>query len=232
MFFMSMNIVVFSQDCGLIIPLYPLTSNGLMHPYILTPLDFNSECNIDTVSIKATILDLDSGKLSIVYPIVIDSTDNNNILSNVKPKLPTNHIISLWFYTTADTITLLNPTQYVDTLKINNCMNSKPNILHGQFAYCNAIEFFIKVSNLIYDNKIFLSSFYKNHIHQCKNGICRYDNEYKHQNYDIYNENYRHELYDENYRHELYDENYSNLDIILTIGNFIIDLWDRIFVRQ
>ena len=225
LFFLLGVFKVYSQDCGLIIPLYPLTSHGLIHPYVLTALEYNNECDVNTVNIRATILDLDTGKLTIFYPTVIDSKDTNNkIVINSKPTLPDNHVISLWFYTTGDTIHLLNPSHYIDTLRLNNCINAKPNILHRQFAYCNAIDFFIKVSTLINDNKIFISSMYKDNTH-CKTALCKYEQELKHINQYTY-ERHHHDFYN-----TYEEEPYNHIDIILIIGNFIIDLWDRLFVR-
>ena len=137
--------VSFSQDCGLIIPPEPLTPYGLSTPYILVSLNDENPCSVlipeTSAFVEATILDLDSGDLSVYYPLVVDNIAQVAI-DPVVPVLPKNSVIGLWMSSNSRTIRLIIVNENSNV----NCVDGN---IFGKYAYCNASEFFSSANNLI-----------------------------------------------------------------------------------
>ena len=145
---LSLLIPVFSQNCGLIIPENPLNSTGLATPYILTSIDILQPCSVlipeTSVFIEATILDIDTGNFFIYYPLIVDNIGQIAVPPEI-PVLPKNNIIGLWFGANGMSITLLNK----NSIQNANCVNGLGTSLFGQYAYCNAVNFYKQVNKLI-----------------------------------------------------------------------------------
>lgn len=137
-----------NPNCTLIVPAQPLTAQGLATPYQLTATNpANGPCNEanpdQTAFVQGAIIDPATGQISIYNPLVIDK-GSQPAVAPVAPQLPANAVVALWFGYNGDTLKLKGATQ--GTLGIANCVNGLGDSLFGQFAYCNAPEFF-RVAN-------------------------------------------------------------------------------------
>jgi hypothetical protein len=123
-------------NCVLTIPPNPLTAEGLASPYKMTgcnQINFGDE----GCFVEATILDPATGDISVYNPLVINQDQNVagvDFIAPVVPTLPANAVVGIWFGSNAVTLTLAGTT--------NGCVNGDGNSIFGQFAYCNAPEFF------------------------------------------------------------------------------------------
>ena len=141
------------QDCLLKVPDDPLNT-GLFSPwYVSTAPNSETNCSqlIDGTEVfaEATILDKNSGKIFIYSPLVIDIDTE----PAVKPKvltLPINNVVTIHFGTNAESITLISERGITQ----GSCINGFSNSIFGQFAHCNAVNFFEIISSLIYRNII------------------------------------------------------------------------------
>ena len=134
-----------AADCILVMPPFPLSLNGLMTPYRLQSVNPADPCimNPNTATfVEATLLDLDTRRISVYHPMVI--TDGT--LPFFPPSaftLPPNSIVSLSFGTNANTLRL-SP---LESIKAGRCVNGITGTdLFGQFAYCNSDLLFDKVA--------------------------------------------------------------------------------------
>jgi len=128
-----------AQTCRLWIPDDPLSAPGLAIPYRLL------DCSMaDTPAfVQASILDHDTGFMSVYSPLVI----NDGTLPGappVVPVLPQNRTVGLWFGSNADVLVLENDLG----LRAAECVNGIPYSPFGQFAYCNAPRFFAEIHRL------------------------------------------------------------------------------------
>ena len=97
--------------------------------------------------------DKDTGNFFVYYPLVIDRGMQPAILPQ-PVKLPVNNNIVIHFGTNNEAVKLISSLKNVDILEMNNCVNGFNNTIFGQFAYCNAVNFFQDVNNMINEFKI------------------------------------------------------------------------------
>jgi len=141
---------VYSQDCNLMVPNNAL-GNGLFSPWIVSTNSISdTPCTqLDkktSVFVEATILDADTGNFFVYYPLVLDA--NTTAASPISSMpLPVNSIVTIHFGTNANSITLI--PENGDSLANYNCVNGINNSVFGQFAYCNSVNFFSRVQELI-----------------------------------------------------------------------------------
>ena len=146
-----------AQDCFLTVPNDPLNT-GLFIPWFVdtNPIsDKNCSQLIEgsEVFVESTIFDIDNNSFFVYYPLVIDI----NTVPAIQPvfkKLPNNNIVIIHIGINGNSVTLL-PTLINGTNSLNegNCINGLYNgTLFGQFAYCNAVNFFGKVNEHINKN--------------------------------------------------------------------------------
>lgn len=125
-----------NPNCALVVPPNPLSAQGLATPYELVGIDGKGACHeaspAQSAFVEATILDPATGALSIYRPLVIDRGTKPGIVPTV-PTLPQNAVVGIWFGFQGDTLTLLHA---------QGCVNGVFRSNFGQFAYCNAPEFF------------------------------------------------------------------------------------------
>jgi len=144
-FFILLNITISKSikqnTCNIIVPENPLSMRGLASPYIYENCDMNTNPSF----VQASILDLDNGEISVYSPLIINK-NTCPLVTPVFPKLPVRNIIGLWFGSNADNIKLIDTN---GSLKKANCINGLGNSIFGQFAYCNAVEFFNATKNII-----------------------------------------------------------------------------------
>ena len=132
-----------NPNCTIIVPSYPLTADGLATPYQLVATDPAAgechEANADqSAFVQAAVIDPATGQISIYNPLVIDQ-GTTAAAPPVVPKLPANAIVGLWFGSNGDDLTLRAAP---GVLQASNCVNGLPGSDFGQFAYCNAPDFF------------------------------------------------------------------------------------------
>jgi hypothetical protein len=146
-----LNRIVFSQDCELLVPADPLNTGLFVPWFVSTNVDSQILCtqlNPQTsVFVEATILDIDTGNFFVYYPLILDK--NTLPAADITtPELPKNNIVVLHFGANGNSIILINPPQSA------NCVNGDGISTFGQFAYCNALNFFTIVNKLISTNLI------------------------------------------------------------------------------
>ena len=157
--------LVFSQKCTLEVPDDPLNT-GLFKPWFLgTDTDSPDNCtqiNVGTsVFVESTILDINTGKLFVYNPLVIDKGDVP-AASPLVGNLPVSYVAIINIGSNGESVRLVtNPisnfytySNFKDSLEHGNCVNGFQNSIFGQVVYCNAINFFAKVNELIASNLI------------------------------------------------------------------------------
>jgi hypothetical protein len=128
----------------LIVPDNPLTAQGLATPYQLVATNKKQgpchEANADqSAFVQGAVLDPATGQISIYNPLVIDK-GAQPAAAPVVPQLPANAVVALWFGFNGTTLHLKGQNR--QTLAAANCVNGLGDSVFGQFAYCNAIQFF------------------------------------------------------------------------------------------
>jgi hypothetical protein len=125
-----------AQNCVITIPSNPLTAAGLASPYKMTgcnQIDFGNQGSF----VEATILDPATGALQVYNPLIINQDQavaGKDFITPVTPTLPANAVVGIWFGSNGLTVTLAGDT--------NGCVNGDGGSIFGQFAYCNAPQFF------------------------------------------------------------------------------------------
>lgn len=132
-----------NPDCSLIVPPDPLSAKGLATPYQLTATDpANGDCaesnDAQSAFVEATIVDRNTGAVSVYRPLVIDK-GSQPAAPEIVPKLPAHAVIGIWFGFNGNNLTLRSRH---GSLTSGNCVNGTHGSVFGQFAYCNATEFF------------------------------------------------------------------------------------------
>lgn len=134
-----------APDCKILVPKAPLTAQGLATPYqLLPPCTMASPTQASFV--EGVIFDPVTGQLAVYNPLVITQGTQPAIQPSVLT-LPPNAVVGLWFGTNANSITLVDSTG--NDLGAANCVNGLPGSIFGQFAYCNAPNFFMATNRAI-----------------------------------------------------------------------------------
>jgi len=142
-FFASLSTAQAVFDCEIAVPPNPLTAAGLATPYKVTgcnQIDFDNQGNF----VEAAILDPATGAVQIYHPLIINANqtvEGTDFITPVTPTLPANAVVGIWFGSNANTVTLTGST--------NGCVNGLGGSIFGQFAYCNAPEFFTAANTAI-----------------------------------------------------------------------------------
>ncbi|GCE26092.1 hypothetical protein KDA_15760 [Dictyobacter alpinus] len=144
-----------NMDCSLIVPPNPLTAAGLATPYQLVATKRGKgKCHEDRVKqaafVQGAIFDPQTNQISIYNPLVVDRGDRPAI-APVVPKLPQGAVVGLWFGFNGENLTLKGDTQ---NLAASNCVNGLGKSVFGQFAYCNAPQFFSAANQAISAGKL------------------------------------------------------------------------------
>ncbi len=134
-----------NPNCTIIVPPNPLSAQGLATPYQLFAPDAaaNGPCNEANANqgafVQATIYDPATGAFSVYNPLVIDQGTTPLVMPTA-PTLPANAVVGLWFGFNGTNLTLQAANQ--NTLAQAQCTNGLNGSVFGQFAYCNAPNFF------------------------------------------------------------------------------------------
>ncbi|HZR43192.1 MAG TPA: hypothetical protein VFB12_23950 [Ktedonobacteraceae bacterium] len=135
-----------NPNCTLIVPANPLSAQGLATPYQLFAPDAaaNGPCNEANANqgafVQATIYNPATGAFSVYSPLVIDQGTQPAVAPTV-PTLPANAVVGIWFGFNGTNLTLQG-VQGPNTLAQGQCVNGLNGSIFGQFAYCNAPNFF------------------------------------------------------------------------------------------
>jgi len=138
---MSHAAAVLNPNCSLLVPDQPLTAQGLATPYQLSATNpANGPCNEANVNqsafVQGAILNPATGQISIYSPLVIDA-GTQPLVAPTAPTLPPNAIVALHFGFNGTLLTLTG-----NGVVNGRCTNGLAGSVFGQFAYCNAINFF------------------------------------------------------------------------------------------
>lgn len=134
--------VMADVNCTLIVPKKPLSEKGLATPYRL--LQGCDEANQDeSAFVQAAIYDPKKKRISVYNPLVINDGDKP-ARDPVRPNLPDDAVVGLWFGSNADTLLLQGETP--KTLQKAKCINGKGDSIFGQVSACNAAAFFKKAA--------------------------------------------------------------------------------------
>nr|MBA2285792.1 hypothetical protein [Ktedonobacteraceae bacterium] len=138
-------------DCTLIIPANPLTAQGLATPYQLVATNpANGACNEANANqaafVQGAVFDPATGQISIYNPLVIDQ-GTQPAAQPVVPQLPAKAVVGLWFGFNGNNLTLQGTN---GSMQQGRCVNGADGTIFGQFAYCNASNFFAAASNAMH----------------------------------------------------------------------------------
>lgn len=160
-------------SCTLIVPANPLSAQGLATPYQLTATNqADGPCNEanagQSAFVQADILDPATGQITAYEPLVVDQ-GTQAAVAPTAVKLPANAVVGIWFGFNATNLTLqrnarsggrdgrgirVNAQMFTRGGANGNCVNGTPGSPFGQFAYCNAINFFQAANRAIRNGKL------------------------------------------------------------------------------
>ena len=135
-------------SCDIIVPANPLSAQGLATPYQLTGTGgmspAQSGCNMANAAnlgafVQATILNTQTGQLSVYDPLVI-TQGTTPAVAPVVPVLPPRYIATIDFGFNGTNLTLVGATR--NALNDGLCVNGLNGSIFGQVAFCNGINFF------------------------------------------------------------------------------------------
>ena len=138
---------VANVSCDIIVPANPLSARGLATPYQLTGTGgmspAQSGCTMANAAnlgafVQATILNTQTGRLSVYDPLVITKGTTPAVAPEV-PRLPARYIATIDFGFNGTNLTLVGATR--NALRNGLCVNGLGSIF-GQVAFCNGINFF------------------------------------------------------------------------------------------
>ncbi|MBV9848038.1 MAG: hypothetical protein JOZ47_23665 [Kutzneria sp.] len=139
-----------NADCTLIVPPNPLSATGLSTPFRLTATNpkmgpCNEANTAQSAFVEASVIDTDTGAISVYHPLVIDN-QTQPAVPPVVPKLPANSVVGLWFGFNGNNLTLRMQGNGDQGQGNPNCVNGLATnqgvSIFGQFAYCNGPAFF------------------------------------------------------------------------------------------
>ncbi len=139
-----------NPDCSLTVPANPLTAKGLSTPYQLFATDAKvgrcDEANTaQSAFVEATILNPATGALSVYRPLVINRS-SQPAAPEVVPTLPANAVVGIWFGFNGGNLTLHS---HNGSVAAGNCVNGAQGSIFGQFAFCDATQFFAAANTAI-----------------------------------------------------------------------------------
>jgi len=137
-----------NTDCDIVVPAHPLTAKGLATPYQLTgPAGTSpaaSGCQmINSVNlgafVQATILDTQTGALSVYDPLVVTKGTKPGV-APVVPKLPAHAVVTIDIGFNGAILRQVGATS--GALRQGKCTDGEPGSPFGQVSFCNGPAFF------------------------------------------------------------------------------------------
>jgi hypothetical protein len=140
-----------NMDCTLLVPDQPLSAAGLATPFQLSATNPRvgacHEANLAQAAfVQGAVIDPASGAISIYNPLVTDRGVAPAV-APTPPMVPAGAVVALWFGFNGDVLRLRGAR--FSTLGAANCVNGLPWSPFGQFASCNAQQFFQRANQLI-----------------------------------------------------------------------------------
>jgi hypothetical protein len=132
------------QNSILTAPKALLTATGLATAWTN---NLNQTIAVNAAFIQGAWIDTATNNVFAYNPLVI-TTGTTPAIAPTPPNLPASAVVGLWFGYNGNTLTLADQTNGVD-LQTAACVNGMPNSIFGQFAYCNAVNFFNSINNAI-----------------------------------------------------------------------------------
>ena len=136
------------DTCDIIVPAHPLTAKGLATAYQLTGpkggspaatgCQMSNSVNLGAF-VQATILNTQTGALSVYNPLVI-TAGTTPAVKPVVPKLPKHAVVTIDFGFNGTF--LLQQGATPGALSEGNCVDGTPGSPFGQVSFCNGINFF------------------------------------------------------------------------------------------
>jgi len=136
--------IAFGQDVLLTVPANPLTAAGLATPFIN---NLNQSVAVNSAFVQGAIFDPTTNNLFAYNPLVITVGTNPAVVPTA-PNLNNGVVVGLWFGSNGNTLTLVDNAGGAN-LAAGVCVNGVLNSIFGQFAYCNAANFFLSANNAI-----------------------------------------------------------------------------------
>jgi len=137
-----------NTTCDIVVPAHPLTAKGLATPYQLTGNDGTSPAasgcqTINSIAlgafVQATILDPETGALSVYNPLVV-TMGTTPAIAPVVPKLPRHAIVTIDIGFNGVVLRQVGATP--DALQQGECTDGEPGSPFGQVSFCNGPAFF------------------------------------------------------------------------------------------
>ena len=89
--------------------------------------------------VQAAVFDPETGKIAIYNPLVVDMSTQPAV-PPVVPTLPNRDVVGIWFGFNGNNLTLQDDN---GSLRAGRCVNGAHRSIFGQFAFCNARNFFL-----------------------------------------------------------------------------------------
>ncbi len=151
-------------NCDIIIPANPLTAKGMATPYQLTGTDGMSPaasgCQMTNAAnlgafVQATILNTQTGALSVYDPLVITEGTTPAVTPTV-PTLPAHYIATVDIGFNGTDLFQVGAT--ANALRQGDCVNGTAGSVFGQVSFCNGINFFNEAHALENEGKLVVPS--------------------------------------------------------------------------
>jgi hypothetical protein len=151
-------------NCDIIVPANPLTAKGMATPYQLTGTGgmspAQSGCTMANAValgafVQATILNTQTGQLSVYDPLVI-TKGTTPAVAPVVPVLPARYVATIDFGFNGTDLIQVGATR--NALQSGNCVNGLGGSVFGQQSFCNGINFFNEAHLLEREGKLVVPS--------------------------------------------------------------------------
>jgi len=128
--------IVFGQNVILLVPASPLTT-GLALPYFN---NFNQSIAVNAAFVQGAWFDPNTNTIAAYNPLVI-TMGTKPAIAPTPVTVPAGASVGLWFGINGNTLTLSDNNNGAN-VQAGACVNGIPNSIFGQYAYCNAPQFF------------------------------------------------------------------------------------------
>jgi hypothetical protein len=152
------------DTCDIIVPAHPLTAKGLATPYQLTGpaggspaatgCQMSNPVNLGAF-VQATILNTQTGALSVYNPLVI-TAGTTPAIAPVVPKLPKHAVVTIDFGFNGTFLLQQGATS--SALAEGNCTDGMPGSPFGQVSFCNGVNFFDTAFRLEREGRLHIPS--------------------------------------------------------------------------
>ncbi|KAI9346121.1 hypothetical protein BDR26DRAFT_916574 [Obelidium mucronatum] len=133
-------------NCVVTLPPNALSVKGLSTPWTVTGCDQT----VNPRFAECTIVDLATGALSVYSPLLVNkgAKPGVNFIPPTVPTLPAKSAIGCWFGTNGMTTALTDNNNGAD-VRAANCIGINGRAIFGQFAACNAKQFFAAANPIV-----------------------------------------------------------------------------------